>query len=103
MASAIILLIRKDRLHPLYTLWWFIAALCIGLLGLFPSIADLVGKKLGIAYPPIFVLIVANIMLFFKILLMDIERTENKKQIRKLSQTLAVLKHEIERLRKKAG
>lgn len=101
IAVTIIYLVRKDRLHPLYTLWWFFIAFCIGFFGLFPTVADIIGRGLKIAYPPVFILIVANILLFLKLLMMDIERSENKRQIRKLSQIVALLRYEVERFKKK--
>ncbi len=90
IALVIFLLIRKDRLHIRYSLWWICVAIATAVIGSFPWLVDAVAVKLGVAYPPVLLLTVALGFLLIKILTMDIERSEHERKIRLLTQRLAV-------------
>lgn len=94
-AVAIIVLIRRDHLHVRYGLWWILVAAAFALLGVFPQTVDVLGVKLGIAYPPILAVIVALTVIVLKILLMDIERSRNQIRIQRLVQRVALLESEL--------
>jgi len=91
IAGCILLLLRRDKLHTLYSAWWLCTAAFIVVLGLFPKLFDAIGVALGIRYPPVLALTLAIGLLLIKILTMDMERTRQEKQLRLLAQRLALL------------
>ncbi|SFM67431.1 DUF2304 domain-containing protein [Thermodesulforhabdus norvegica] len=93
--AIIIQMIRRDYLHPNYSIWWLFTGICISLLGIFPELADFVAPFLGIRYPPILVMIIGLVVIFFKSLISDIERTKNRAILRKLTQEVSILKEEL--------
>jgi len=97
----IIVLVRRDRMHGAYAVWWAFVAIAVMLLGLFPGLVDRIGRELGVIYPPMLILVVAICLLFLKVLTMDIERSRQETQLRHLAQRLAVLERLYEEL--KAG
>lgn len=99
IAGAILLLARRDKLHFRFTAWWLLASVGILLLGIFPWLTDILGEVLGIAYPPILIVILGMAMLLVKILTMDIDRSRHERHIRRLSQRLALLEEELRRVR----
>jgi len=92
----ILRLVRKDRLRVNYSVWWIAVSSVIALLGVFPQIINVVGRYTGIAYPPVLALVLGLCLVLLKILTMDLERTRHERQIRELTQRLAVLEAESE-------
>ncbi len=90
IALVIFYLIRKDRLHIRYSLWWILVATGTAVIGSFPWLVDYIAGKLDIAYPPVLLLTASLGFLLIKILTMDIERSEHERKIRLLTQRLAV-------------
>jgi len=95
LASTILWLIRRDRLHVRHAAWWLIMALMIVLLGLFPYTVDAIALKLGVNYPPTLVLVLGIGMILIKALNMDIERSKLERKMRRLAQRLALLDEAI--------
>lgn len=95
-AGLIIYLIRRDSMSANYVVWWVVIATGLVLVGIFPKVPDYFGKILGIAYPPIIIIIVTLCMVLIKLLLMDIDRSRQERQIRILTQKLAVYEQEAE-------
>lgn len=96
-AVAIILyLIRKNSLYIRYAFWWL--AVCLGILvfSIFPQLSDKAIHLLGVSYPPAFLFFIAILMLFVKILLMDIDRSKQEVRIRRLIQRLGMYEAELE-------
>ena len=91
VASLIILLIRKDRLHVRHGLGWILVAVAFAVFGIFPGLIDALANTLGIGYPPILGLTVAIALLVLKVLLMDIERSRLEVRNQRLVQRLALL------------
>lgn len=91
----ILTLIRKNAIYIRYTFWW--VAVCGGILvfSIFPSLSDIIVQSLGIAYPPAFIFFIAILMLFVKILSMDIDRSKQEVRIRRLVQRLAILETDL--------
>lgn len=100
IAAVIMLLIRRDYLHNRYALWWFAVAIIIGTLGISPTLVDIIGEALGIAYPPILPLIVATVLLIVKMLLMDIHASRRERDFQRLAQRLAIFELELKSKRK---
>ena len=92
----ILYLIRRDKLSVNYSLWWGILAFGLIVFGVVPSLIDFIGKKIGIYYPPIFLVILAICLIFVKLLFMDIHRSKHEQQIRILTQRLALYEKEKE-------
>ena len=88
-------LVRRDRLHGSYGVWWIAIALCIVTFGLWPELIDWIGARLGVGYPPILLVVVALLLMFAKQLLGDLDRTRQLRKIRYLAQRMAILEHEI--------
>jgi hypothetical protein len=91
VAGIILWLVRRDHLHGPYALWWMGAAAAVAILGFWPRSFDVLGSYLGVSYPPILALILGFALLLIKILTMDLERSRQERQIRRLAQRLAML------------
>lgn len=89
----ILYLVRRDCLSLGYSLWWLAIALGLMVTGLFPQCVDIIGGVLGIHYPPTLLVIVALCLVLIKLLHMDIERTRLKRDLRILSQRIAVVEY----------
>lgn len=94
-----IVLIRRQRLGIIYTLWWLLAIVGMLSLGFFPAIADWAGQLLGIHYPPVLPIILALCLLFVKILTMDMAATRQEMRIRILAQKMAAYETELQHLK----
>ena len=88
-------LVRRDRLHGSYGVWWVVIASAIVTFGIFPELIDWIGSRLGVSYPPILAVIVALLLVMLKLLLNDVDRTRQLRKIRFLAQRMAILEHEI--------
>lgn len=91
VAGIILWLVRRDHLHGPYALWWIGAAAAVVMLGFWPRSFDVLASYLGVGYPPILALILGFTLLLIKILTMDLERSRQERQIRRLAQRLAML------------
>jgi hypothetical protein len=99
LAGAILYLVRRDHLHGSYALWWLAVAAAILLLGVFPPVIDWLGRVTAINYPPILPIIIGIGMILIRMLKMDIDRSQRERQIRRLTQKLAILEQELGELR----
>lgn len=95
-AGLIFYLVRRDHLHTRYALWWVPVALIMAILGVFPQTVDLIGRTLGISYPPVIPLILGLVAMVVKILVMDIERSRNEVKLTRLVQRVAMLEKRLE-------
>jgi hypothetical protein len=100
LAGAILYLVRRDHLHGSYALWWLAVAVVILLLGVFPPIIDWLGSVTGIYYPPVLPIIVGIGMILIRMLKMDIDRSQQERQLRRLTQKLAILEQELTEVRR---
>lgn len=90
LAAVIVLLLRRDHLQIRYATWWLVVTFAVLLLGLYPQITDWWAGILGITYPPVLALVLAIAALLIKMLLMDIEHSRQARDIRRLTQQLAI-------------
>jgi hypothetical protein len=90
IAFTILWLIRRDLLHTRYSIWWLIVAGASMLLGGFPSLVDGVAYRLGVSYPPILLVVVGIGLVLIKMLTMDVERSDQERRLRILTQRLAI-------------
>ena len=99
LAVGILWLVRRDRMHGSYALWWLLIAAGALLLGFYPRLVDWVGVKLGVAYPPMLLAMVAIIAILLKLLGVDIDVTRRERRLRRLLQKVALLEMELRELR----
>ncbi len=99
LAGAILYLVRRDHLHGSFALWWFAVAGAILLLGLFPPVIDWLGRVTGINYPPVLPIVVGIGMILIRLLKMDVDRSRSERQMRRLTQKVAILEQELRETR----
>lgn len=97
VAATILVLVRRDHLRIRYAYWWLLVATTVLLLGIFPQITDTIAPFLGIAYPPVLALTGGIAVILIKMLLMDLEHTRQEREIRRLTQRLAIHEAQAER------
>jgi hypothetical protein len=90
-AVFLLLLLRRDHLHVRQATFWLAITFLILVVGLVPGLIDKVGSVFGIAYPPIFFALGAVLVLLLKVFDGDLAITRMERQIRRLSQRLAIL------------
>lgn len=100
LAGSILYLVRRDHLHGPYALWWLIVAAATLVLGFVPRTIDWLAHLSGIAYPPVLPIIVGVSLILLRLLQLDIERSRQERQIRRLNQKLAILEEELTTLRR---
>jgi hypothetical protein len=96
LSLTIVFLTRRDHISPLVAARWFVLALLVLFVGFFPGTVDLLGKYLGIGYPPIIPVLLALGAAMVKILLMDIERQRLNTKIDRLVQRMAILEQAVD-------
>ena len=98
IAGAILFLVRRDHLHGPYALWWLGVAAATFVLGVFPKVVAWLGRETGIVYAPVLPIIIAVALILIRMLKLDIDRSRQERQMRRLTQNLAILERELERL-----
>jgi hypothetical protein len=63
-------------------------------------VVDWVGRLTGIHYPPVIPIIIGIGMILVRLLKMDIDRSRSERQLRRLTQKLAILEQELAQLRR---
>lgn len=96
LALCIAYLIRRDHLYLRDGLFWILIALLSVGLGTWPGLVDLLGKAVGVAYPPALLFVVAILVLFVRTLMADISNTKLKRDIRRLNQRMALYEAECQ-------
>jgi hypothetical protein len=95
LAGAILYLVRRDHLHGSHALWWFAIAAAILVLGVFPPVIDWLGSLTGISYPPVLPIIIGIGMILIRLLKLDVDRSRSERQMRRLTQKIAILEQEL--------
>lgn len=95
----VILLIRRDSILMGAAFRWLILAISILVLGVFPQVADIVARWVGIAYSPILPVILACLLLMLKALIADVERAKTQVKMDRIAQKLAMVEMELEQLK----
>jgi hypothetical protein len=96
LGACLLWLVRRHHLHGPYAVWWVAVAIGVALLGLFPSVVDALARLLGVGYSPILVVVLGMGAILIKMLTMDMERTRQERQLRQLTQRLALLEAAVE-------
>ena len=98
LAGAILFLVRRDHLHGPYAVWWFAVAAATFVLGVFPQVVVWLGHETGIGYAPVLPIIIGLSLVLIRLLKLDIDRSKQERKVRRLTQKLAILEQELERL-----
>jgi hypothetical protein len=101
LAGAILYLVRRDHLHGSYASWWLAVAGITLILGVFPQLIDELGHFIGIYYPPILPIIVGMAFILIRMLQMDVDRSRQERNLRRLTQRIAILDQELSETREK--
>ncbi len=96
VAGCIMWMVRRDHLHGKYALWWIIVAAAFILFGFIPGLVDVFARFLGVAYPPILVVLVGLAALVVKMVTMDVERSREMVKLQRLAQRLAILEGRLD-------
>jgi hypothetical protein len=99
LGGAILYLVRRDHLHGSFALWWLAVAAAILVLGLFPPVIDWLGRLTGIYYPPVLPIVVGIGMILIRLLKIDVDRSRSERQMRRMTQKLAILEQELRDVR----
>ncbi len=95
IALAILVLVRKNHLMVSHAVWWLMVAVASITFGAYPWLIDRIGAVLGIHYPPILLIVIGLGLILIKMLTMDLKRSEQERNIRALTQRLAILESEM--------
>ena len=95
LGGSILYLVRRDHLHGPYALWWLIVAAATLIIGFVPRTVDWLAHLTGIAYPPVLPIILGLSLILIRMLQLDIERSRQERQIRRLNQKLSILEEEL--------
>lgn len=93
----IVELLRRRRLREQHALVWLLVAVVMLLVTLDSRLVDGLARRLGIAYAPSLLLVFGLLFSFLVILSQTISISHLTERVTRLSQELALLKHELER------
>lgn len=99
MVLVIFILMRRDRVPIMHSLWWLAVAALILILGVNPRIIDSAATLVGVSYPPSLLFVGAILVLFIKVLLEDIDVSNDRRRIINLVQKVAILEEELKRFK----
>lgn len=95
VASVMLLLARRSKIRFSQFVWWFSTIGSILLFAFFPALIDVIGKLVGVSYPPIIISVLGLGMIMIKVFSMDIYITQNELRYRKLAQKMGLLEKRI--------
>jgi len=96
VATTILLLIRRDKLHVRHGVFWLLVAVAFAGLGFAPPLVDWLARIIGVGYPPVLAIVATIAGLVIKILLMDIDQTRQEVQLQRLIQRVAILEGNLQ-------
>lgn len=96
LAGSILYLVRRDHLHGIQAVFWLLVAGTALFIGLFPKLVDRIGVAFGVQYPPMLLVMLAVIGVLIKLVVTDIELARKERRLRRLTQKLALLEHELQ-------
>jgi len=94
LAAGILYLVRRDHIYIRQGMFWILVAVGALAFAVWPTLIDVVGAALGIAYPPTLLLLVAIVGIVVKALFADIALTKVNRDLRRLNQRMALLEAE---------
>lgn len=90
LSAVIVFLVRRDHLQIRRALFWLMLAAAALIFGLFPQLSDWLAQRVGVAYPPMLIVVAALAVLAVKLLLVDMSNTRMEHDLRRLNQRLAL-------------
>ena len=96
VAVVMILLARRSKIRFAQFMWWFSTICSVLLFAFFPTLIDVLGKWVGVSYPPTIISILGLGMILIKVFSMDIYITKNEQRYRKLAQKLALFEKRLQ-------
>lgn len=94
LAAGILYLVRRDHIYIRQGMFWITVAVVTLAFAFWPTLIDVVGGALGIAYPPTLLFLAAIVVLVLKALYADIALTKVNRDLRRLNQRMALLEAE---------
>lgn len=89
--------VRKRKFSIKESFWWFVAALIMLVLAIFPYSIDKFAKLLNIAYPPSLLFVICIIFLLFINFRNSKRISEQQEKIIELAEEVALLKSEVKK------
>lgn len=96
----IIRLVKNNKLDVKYSIFWIIFSFGILILSIFPQLTEYISKSLGIYYAPSMLFLFGILFIIVYLIHLSIAVSKQRKQITKLTQTLAILEKENDKNRK---
>lgn len=87
--------VRKKKFSIKESFWWFIGAIAILILSLFPYSIDKIAKIFNVNYPPSLLFVFSIVYLLFMIFKNSKRLAEQQEKIVELAQELAILKDKM--------
>ena len=97
IALTIFFLVRKNHLMVRHAIWWLTVAAASMAFGAYPRLIDWIGGMLGIYYPPTLLIVIGLGFILITMLTMDLRHSNQERQIRALTQRMAILESEMSR------
>lgn len=91
LALLILHLLRRDHVYLRDAFFWLLTAAASIVFAIFPNLIDVLGRAAGVQYPPALLLALVCVVLTIKGLLADISLAAVRRDIRRLSQSVALL------------
>ena len=95
-------LVRRRQLQERYALLWLLAGLTLVLAPLFVNLLDRLAARLGFAYPPALLLMLAVVGLMLIIAQLSVAISNQAERLKVLTQELGLLRTELESLKSQA-
>ena len=96
-------LVRRRRLREEYSLLWLGTALAMLILSAWRDLLHGLAALVGIAYPPNLLFLLALLFILFILLYFSTVITRLTQENKESAQQIALLRHAIERLRRRSG
>lgn len=96
-------LVRKGRLQERHSIMWFVLAVLIVVIALFPQILNSAARIFGVHYAPNLLLILGLAVLLIQNLYIYMYSSRHEAMIKELSQKIALLSRLLEEARGKIG
>lgn len=95
-------LVRKRQLQERYALLWLLAGVALVAAPLFVDMLDRLAARLGFAYPPALLLMLAVVGLMLIIAQLSVAISNHTERLKVLTQELGLLRAELESLKGRA-
>ncbi|MEK6673808.1 MAG: DUF2304 domain-containing protein [Nitrospirota bacterium] len=93
-------MVRRKKFREELSVTWFIISIAIMASSVADKIIDPLARTLGIGYPPALIFIWVVFFLLLALLYFSLVISDLKGKVKELSQKIALIEHEISRIRK---